>query len=240
MYRQGRIVSDRRILVSGASRGIGRALVEHFIKNGDRVVGCARSTPDFEHANYTHVEADITDENDVKSLFREVRSSLGGLDILINNAGAARMSPMVVTPAETAANIFDLNFMGTFRLSSAAVRLLRKSDAGRIVNVTTVAVPLRLEGESVYAASKAAVESFTRIVAKELGPLGITCNAIGPSPIPTALIKGISDDKIQALLDQQAVKEWATPEDVVNVVDFFVDPASRMVTGQIVYLAGVG
>jgi 3-oxoacyl-[acyl-carrier protein] reductase len=233
-------MSGRRILVSGASRGLGRALVEHFVEAGDKVVGCARGESDFRHANYSHVEADISDAADVKTLFREVRSKLNGLDILINNAGIARMSPMILTPAETAAKIFDVNFMGTFQLSSAAIRLLRRSDNGRIVNMTTVAVPLRLEGESVYAASKAAVESFTRITAKELGSMGITCNALGPSPIPTALIKGVPDDKIQAIVDQQAIKELAQPEDVINTVEFFLSPASRMITGQIIYLGGIG
>ncbi len=233
-------MTGRRVLVSGASRGIGRALVEHFIDGGDRVLGCARGKSDFEHENYTHVSADITDGAAVKSVFRELRSSLGGLDVLINNAGVARMSPMILTPAETAAGIFDVNFMGAFRLSSEAVRLLRRSDAGRIVNLTTVAVPLRLEGESVYAASKAAVEAFTRISAKELGPMGITCNAIGPSPIRTALIKGVSEEKLQALIDEQAIREWAEPEDVINTIEFFLSPASRMITGQVIYLGGIG
>lgn len=233
-------MSGRRVLLSGASRGIGRALVEHFIKAGDSVVGCARGESDFRHDRYSHVQADISDAADVKSLFREVRSKLNGLDVLINNAGIARMSPMILTPDETAAEIFDVNFMGTFRLSSAAVRLLRRSDCGRIVNMTTVAVPLRLEGESVYAASKAAVESFTRISAKELGPMGITCNALGPSPIATALIKGVPDDTIRALVNQQAIKEWAQPADVVNAVEFFLSPASRMITGQVIYLGGIG
>jgi len=233
-------MTGRRILISGASRGLGRALVEHFINTGDCVVGCARGDSDFQHENYSHVQADISDATDVKSLFREVRSKLNGLDVLINNAGIARMSPMILTPAETAAQIFDVNFMGTFQLSNAAIRLLRRSEHGRIVNMTTVAVPLRLEGESVYAASKAAVESFTRITAKELGTMGITCNALGPSPIPTALIKGVANDKIQELVNQQAIKELAQPADVINTVEFFLSPASRMITGQVIYLGGMG
>jgi 3-oxoacyl-[acyl-carrier protein] reductase len=233
-------MSGRKVLVSGASRGIGRALVEHFVAKGDLVVGCARGAAEYSNDKYFHVQADVTDGNDVRALFREVRSKLGGLDVLINNAGTARMSPMIVTPPETVTKIFDINFMGVFRLSSEAVRLLRRSRTGRIVNLTTVAVPLRLEGEAVYAASKAAVETFTKIVAKELGPIGITCNAVGPSPIPTALIKGVPEDKIQALVDQQSIKEWAKPSDVLNVVEFFLSPESRMVTGQVIYLGGIG
>lgn len=233
-------MSGRRVLVTGASRGIGKALVEYFAHAGDLVQGCSRGAADFEHENYFHTEADITSPEDVKAVFRSVRENLGGLDVLVNNAGTARMSPMILTPAETAEAIFDLNFFGVFRVSSEAVRLLRRSSAARIVNLTTVAVPLRLEGESVYAASKAAVETFTRITAKELGPMGITCNAIGPSPIPTALIQGVPKDKIQALVDQQAIKEWASPDDVINAVEFFANPASRMITGQVIYLGGVG
>lgn len=233
-------MAGRRVLVTGASRGIGKALAEHFLAAGDAVVGCARGASNIDHEHYTHIQADVTKGEDVKALFREIRNRHKGLDILVNNAGTARMSPMILTPPETVETIFDLNFMGVFRLSSEAVRLLRRSDAGRIINLTTVAVPLRLEGESVYAASKAAVEAFTRITAKELGPMGITCNAIGPSPIPTELIAGVPKDKLQALVDQQAIPEWATTDDVVNVVEFFARPDSRLITGQIMYLGGIG
>jgi len=103
-----------------------------------------------------------------------------------------------------------------------------------------VAVPLRLRGEAVYAASKSAVETFTRTVARELGEFGITCNAVGPSPIRTALISGVPADKLQRLIEEQAIRRWATPEDLINVVDFFLSPASTMVTGQVVYLGGIG
>jgi 3-oxoacyl-[acyl-carrier protein] reductase len=118
--------------------------------------------------------------------------------------------------------------------------MMRKSPAARIVNISTVAVPLRLEGEAVYAASKSALETFTRIAAKEVAPFGITCNAVGPCPIRTKLTAGVPDKKIQTIIDAQAVRRWAVPADVVNVIDFFLRPESAMVTGQVVYLGGVG
>ena len=105
--------------------------------------------------------------------------------------------------------------------------------------MTTVAVPLQLEGESIYAASKSAVETLTRIIAKEYGSFGITCNAIGPSPIETALIRGVAKDKIAKLIERQAVKKMATPEDVINLADFFMRPESKMISGQVIYLGGV-
>jgi 3-oxoacyl-[acyl-carrier protein] reductase len=100
-------------------------------------------------------------------------------------------------------------------------------------------VPLRLEGEAVYAASKSALETFTRIAAREVAPFGITCNAVGPCPIKTTLTAGVPDQKIQAIIDQQAVRRWAVPADVVNVIEFFLRPESSMITGQVVYLGGV-
>jgi 3-oxoacyl-[acyl-carrier protein] reductase len=185
-----------------------------------------------------HFGADVSDEGGVRALFRALRERWGRLDVLINNAGIARMNPMALTPYDTAQQIIGTNLLGTFLCTHAATRLLRRSTAGRIVNLTTVAVPLRLEGESIYAASKSAVETFTRIVARELGGYGITCNAVGPSPLKSHLTQGVPPETMQRLIGRQAVQRWAEPSDVLNVVDFFLRPESSMVTGQIVYLGG--
>jgi 3-oxoacyl-[acyl-carrier protein] reductase len=228
------------VVVTGASRGLGAALVRHFLDGGACVVGCARGDAPLEDPGYRHVRADVGQERDVQALFATVRETLGGLDVLVNNAGVARMNPMALMPAASAAEILHTNVMGTFLCTRAGLRLLRGSTAGRIVNLTTVAVPLRLEGEAMYAAAKSAVETFTRIVAREIGPMGITCNAVGPSPVRTALTGGVPAEKMDALVGRQAVARWATPEDVINVVEFFARPESGMVTGQVVYLGGAG
>ena len=110
--------------------------------------------------------------------------------------------------------------------------------SGRIVNFTTVATPLRLEGESLYAASKAAVESFTQVLARELGPTGVTVNAIGPTPVPTDLVKNVPPAKLEALLARQAIRRFGTIKDVINVVEFFLSPQSEFVTGQVIAVDG--
>ncbi len=230
----------RRVLVTGASRGLGRALVEHYLALGDVVVGCSRSASDLRHDSYAHFQVDVSNEAEVQDLSACVRQRWGGLDAVVNNAGIAAMNPIALTPLDAARRVFDTNVNGTFLLTRAAIRLLRGSPAGRIVNVTTVAVPLRLEGEAVYAASKSAVETFTRIAAREVAPFGITCNAVGPCPVKTRLTESVPEEKIRALIDRQAVRRWATPADVANVVDFFLRPESGMITGQVVYLGGVG
>jgi 3-oxoacyl-[acyl-carrier protein] reductase len=230
----------RHILVTGASRGIGEALARHLLERGDRVIGCGRGDASIEHDRYSHRRVDVTNEADVRTLFDQVRREYQHLDCVINNAGVASMNPIALMPYSAAKNIVDVNFLGTFLFTNAAIRLLRKSTCARIVNVTTVAVPLRLEGEAVYAASKSAVETFTRVAARELGPMGITCNAIGPSPIRTRLIQGVPDHKLSALVQRQAVPKWAEAADVINVVEFFLKPESGLITGQVVYLGGIG
>jgi 3-oxoacyl-[acyl-carrier protein] reductase len=230
----------RHILITGANRGIGEALARHYLGLGDRVIGCGRGEPSIAHEAYQHHRVDVTSECDVRTLFDAVRRDYRQLDCLINNAGVASMNPIALTPYDTARKIVDVNFLGTFLFTNAAIRLLRKSPCARIVNVTTVAVPLRLEGEAVYAASKSAVEMFTRVTAREVGRMGITCNAVGPSPIRTRLIQGVPNEKLNALVERQAVPIWAEPDDVANVVDFFLKPSSRMITGQVVYLGGAG
>lgn len=232
-------MTARTVLITGASRGIGKALVEHFIDLGDTVIGVSRSAAELDSTHYHHCIADVTSETEVKHVISYIKREIGSLDILINNAGIAKMNAFALTPLSNVQDVINTNFIGTFAFCQKSINLLRKSSCARIINLSTVAVPLNLAGEAAYAASKSAVETLTRIIAKELGGFGITCNAIGPSPIQTQLISGVGQDKIDKLLTQQAIKEMATVDDVVNIVDFLILPESRMVTGQILYLGGI-
>jgi 3-oxoacyl-[acyl-carrier protein] reductase len=231
---------NRRILITGTTRGIGRFLAEHHLAAGDQVIGCGRSEATIEHARYAHHRLDVTDEAAVGNVITEIRRRFGGLDVLINNAGVASMNALALTPPSAARRVIETNFYGAVVLTHAALRLLRRSDAGRIVNISTIAVPLRLAGEAVYAASKSALETYTRIAAQELGAMGITVNALGPSVVRTKLTDGVPEEKLQRLVNAQAVRRVATGEDVANVIEFFLRPESGLVTGQVVYLGGFG
>src|SRR5205823_9177120 len=138
----------------------------------------------------------------------------------------------LLTPITTVNKIMQTNFVGTFLLCREAARVMQMRRYGRIVNFTTVAVPLKLEGEAIYAASKAAVISLTEILAREFSEFGITVNAIGPVPIKTDLIRGIPAEKLEALISRQAIKRYGETRDVIQVIDFFIDPATDFVTGQ--------
>ena len=193
----------------------------------------------FQVRDYEHVCLDVVDEPAVLNLFRHIRQKHGRLDALINNAGAAAMNSALLTPLKQVQQLLNTNLAGTFLFCREAAKLMQTRRTGRIVNFTTVAVPLRLEGEAAYVASKAGVLGLTQVLARELAPLGITVNAIGPTPIETDLIRAVPPEKIQALLARQAVRRMGLFRDVVNVVDFFLRPESDFITGQVLYLGGV-
>ena len=228
------------MLITGTSRGIGRYLAEYYLERGWSVFGCSRQVSDIDHERFTSLGVDLSDETRIEKMFDELKSHTRKIDVVINNAAIASMNLLNLTPYSTAQKIFAVNVLGSFSILQKSVRFLKKSDNPRIVNFSTVAVPLRLAGESLYAASKSAVETMTRILAKELAAMNITCNAVGPAPIRTDLIKGVGEEKISALLRQQAIHRLAEFRDVSNVIDFFISPESDLITGQVLYLGGVG
>ncbi|ECP6258024.1 SDR family oxidoreductase [Campylobacter coli] len=234
------------IIITGTRKGIGRELSEYYLNKNHIVCGCSRKQTNIEHTNYRHFELDVCDEKAVISMIRSIKKEFGKIDILINNAGIAAMNHILTTPFKSLDNIFKTNVFGSFlfirEVSKVMSQTYKKEQASipyRIINFTTVATPLRLEGEAIYAASKAAICNLTQICAKELTTFGITCNAIGPTPIPTDLIKNIPEVKIKALLNQQILKRFGNFHDIANVIDFFIDKKSDFITGQIIYLGGI-
>jgi 3-oxoacyl-[acyl-carrier protein] reductase len=234
-------MSTRVIIITGTSRGIGQGLASHYLARGDVVCGCSRApaAAELAHERYAHFNLDVADEAAVVSMVRTVARRHGRIDALVNNAGIAAMNHALISPASVARAIFATNFHGTFLFAREVGKVMVRQRHGRIVNLSTVATPLQLEGESLYAASKAAVENFTRILARELGSSGVTVNAVGPTPIPTDLVRNVAEEKITALLARQAIRRLGTIDDVANVVDFFLAPGSGFVTGQVLYLGGV-
>jgi 3-oxoacyl-[acyl-carrier protein] reductase len=227
------------VLVTGTRKGIGRFLSEHLVKSGYIVEGCSREAAGWALPNYTHHRVDVTDETQVKKMIADIGRRHGRLDAVINNAGIASMNHTLLTPVATLDRIMATNFRGTFLVCRETAKLMQKRRYGRIINLGTVALPLRLEGEALYAASKAAIVGFTQTLAFELGGFGITCNVVGPTPIDTDLIRGVPKEKIQSIIDRLAVKRLGNLEDVANVVDFFLKPESDFITGQVIYLGGL-
>ena len=227
------------ILITGSRKGIGKYLVEEYGSRGYRVIGCSRQPACFERLCYQHFCTDVADEVAVQKMFVAIRDKYGRLDVLLNNAGIASMNHALMTPVATVQKILTTNVVGSFLFCREAAKMMAIRKFGRIVNFASVATPLQLEGEAIYAASKAAVISLTQILARELAPYNITVNAVGPTPVQTDLIGAVPKNKIDNLLGRQAIPRLGEFTDISNVIDFFIRPESSFVTGQTIFLGGV-
>jgi 3-oxoacyl-[acyl-carrier protein] reductase len=230
--------ADRVILITGARKGIGRSLVQHYLDRGHHVIGCSRKPGALSAPRYEEFLVDVSEEQAVLAMMASVERKYGRLDYLINNAGVASMNHVLLTSFASALETIRANFLGTFLCCREGVKLMRRRRFGRIVNLSSVAVPMELEGEAVYAASKAAVECFTRVLAREVAPFGVTCNVVGPNPIRTDLLAGVPEEKLDALVRRQPIREFGRIEDITHVVDSFLADDGRLLTGQVVYLGG--
>jgi 3-oxoacyl-[acyl-carrier protein] reductase len=227
------------MMITGTRKGIGKYLVENYLSKGFQVIGCSRSPAEYELDDYQHFCLDVSDEVKVKQVFKEIRQTYGQLDVLINNAGIASMNHILLTPLTTVQNILNTNVIGVFLFCREAAKLMKKNHYGRIINFSTAATPLKLEGEAIYGCSKAAVVNLSQVLSKELAEFGITVNVVGPTPIKTDLIRSVPKEKIEELLKRQAIPRLTEFKDISNVIDFYIHPESDFVTGQTIYLGGV-
>jgi len=229
----------KTMVITGTRKGIGKYLVDYYIQQGYMIFGCSREPADYSYDDYQHFCVDVSEEQQVKEMFSEISKTHSYLDVVINNAGIASMNHILLTPVSTVHKILHTNVIGTFLFCREAAKMMLKKRWGRIVNFATVATPWKLEGEAIYAASKAAIVTLTEILARELAEFGITVNAIGPTPVKTDLIRSVPEEKIDILLRRQAIHRLGEFKDISNVIDFFIDPESDFVTGQVLYLGGV-
>lgn len=227
------------IVITGTHKGIGYNIARYYIEKGHTVIGCSRHESQIEHERYQHFVVDVRDEKQINDFAKQVRKSYGRIDALINNAGIAAMNHFMMTPIDTARRLMEVNYLGSLTCIRAFVSMLKKAEHPRVVNFSTVAVPFYLEGEMAYSSSKAAVESMTKVLAKELAGFHITLNAVGPTPVQTDLIAKVPEEKLNKILDLQAIHRFSEFDDIINVIDFYLKPESDFITGQVIYLGGV-
>ncbi|MGF6792657.1 SDR family oxidoreductase [Paraburkholderia sp. 35.1] len=234
-------------IVTGASRGIGTAIAQRLANDGYAVaVNYAASAGEADAlvsaireagGKAVAVQADVSKPGDVRRMFEITERELGKVDVLVNNAGVMKPTPLADTPDALYDQTFDINVRGTFNtLREAAARL---NDGGRIVNFSTSVLALNLPGYGIYTATKAAVEAFTRVFAKELRGRNITVNAVAPGPIATALfLEGKTDEQIETFAKMPPLQRLGEPEDVAGVVAFLVGPDAGWVNGQVLRANG--
>ena len=223
-------------LITGSSQGLGRALAERLLADGWTVHGFARGPQTLTHERFTAHAVDVTDEAAVRSAVGSVAEA-GRIDLLVNNAGAASMNALLLTPGSVADQLMRVNYLGTFHCLQAVGKVMVRQRAGRIINLTTVAVPLSLEGEAAYVASKAAVEALTRVAAKELAPSGVVVTAAGFGPIDTKLTRAVPKAALAKINAAIGRPEGTT---MVQAVDFLLAHSRSAPAGMVEYLGQIG
>lgn len=242
------IPSTQRVaIVTGASRGIGAAIARRLASDGLSVVvnyagsatAAADLVADIEKAGGRALafQADISDPEAVRRMFDAAEAAYGGVDVLVNNAGVMELAPLAQVDDAAFDQTIAINLKGTFNGLREAANRLR--DGGRIVNLSTSVVGLYQPGYGVYAASKAAVEALTHILAKELGARGVTVNAVAPGPVATELFfEGKDEATLDRIKKMNPLGRLGEVGDIASVVSLLVGPDAGWINGQIVRANG--
>ena len=224
------------IVVTGASRGLGQAISERLIEKGEDVLGLARSVS---RLDIDAIECDVRNYASIKNAVREVKQLKKPIKAFINAAGVASMNMAVTTDEKTVKKLIQTNLVGTIYCCQLFAPIMLRQKHGSFINFSTIAVALALKGESVYAASKAGVESFTRTFAREMADFNVKVNCIAPGPIRTDLLRGITDTQIEKIISQQVLPKIFQKSDVCDLIELLIDKKAASLSGQILNVGGV-
>ncbi|HZW14242.1 MAG TPA: SDR family oxidoreductase [Noviherbaspirillum sp.] len=223
------------IVVTGASKGLGRAICERLIDKSIDVFGLARNV---EEVPFASMSCDVSSYDSIKAVVQKLKSDGAKVTGLVNAAGIASMNLAVTTPPSVAQKIINTNLLGTIYCCQLFAPLMLRNKKGSIINFSTIAVALGLKGESIYAASKAGVEGFTRSFAREMADFNVKVNCIAPGPIDTSLLKGITSEQINRIVSQQIIPKQFKPKTVADLVELLIDDRSDSLSGQVLHVGG--
>lgn len=231
---------ETTILITGSSRGLGRALAELYTDRGVTVFGCSRTESEFHHQGYHHIATDISNEDGIHALFTELSQAGVRPGVLINNAGTKRDSVALLATLEQAEDMMSSNFFGAFLVMREAAKLMKRARFGRIVNISSMAVPLAGVGSGLYAATKAAIEQFSRSLSREFARDDITVNTVGVSVYEdSAMVRELDPDVLKKTRGNLIKPSALSIREIGHAIDFFANPKARNITGQTVYFGGV-
>lgn len=235
-------------LITGGSRGIGRVIAETLAKSGYDIAICYSGNESAAQETIAlckkhgvqaiYVKADVSNSEDVANMFSEIKSLLGPVDVLVNNAGITKDGLLLRMSEEDFESVVDINLKGSFLCTKAAIKDMLKAKKGRIINITSIVGVTGNAGQANYSASKAGLIGFTKSVAREYGSKGITVNAVAPGFIQTAMTDSLPEEVKKAYLSQIPVGRFGTSEDVASVVEFLASDKAAYVTGQVIEVTG--
>jgi len=243
------MLREKNAIVTGCNRGIGKAIVEEFAKNGCNIWACARKeNAEFEayiaelaKANNVRIKPiyfDLASEEEIKAGFMKIRKDRQSVDILVNNAGIAYSGILSLTSMKKVREIFEVNVFSIFALTQLTLNLMIRQKAGSIVNIASIVGKEGHHGDSVYGASKAAVEAFTRVLAAEAADFGIRVNAVAPGYTDTDMSKTHADLINENILPTVAMGRLARPEEIARAVRFLVSDEASFINGETLRVDG--
>ncbi len=241
--------SERVVIITGGSRGIGRAIAFRFADEKPKLVllhfdpddSAAKETLDRLTDKGVHGEAhriDVSNRGDVDRLFKDVLARFGRVDVLINNAGITKDGLLMRMREDEWDLVLSVNLKGVFNCTQAVIRSMVKERSGRIVNISSVAGQIGNVGQTNYAASKAGIMGFTKSLAREVGSRVITVNAVAPGFINTEMTSSLPDKLKEAFLQQVPLARVGEPEDVAEAVHWLCSGGSKYITGQVIHVNG--
>lgn len=237
----------KTVVVTGASKGIGRAVAKEFANNGYNVVICYnKSVSDAQQllnevsqtTRAIAVKVDVSNEDDVKNMVEIIKKTFGNIDVLVNCAGVSDTRLLIDSTKDDYDFVFDTNMRGTYNTCKLVGREMLSNQSGKIINISSIWGVLGGSCESVYSASKGAIIAFTKALAKELGPNGINVNAVAPGFIQTDMTKNVTEEIRREIMNNSALGRLGTPEDVAGVVSFLASEKSNFITGQVIGVDG--
>ncbi len=235
-------LKGKTAIVTGASRGIGKAIAEKLFEAGATVILIARNEEKLKQLseklnNSPYYPLDITDREKVVQTFKEIQKDYT-IDILVNNAGITKDNILMMMKEEEIDSVIDTNLKSVFFITKQVLRKMLKQRSGRIINITSIIGLMGNPGQSNYAASKAGIIGFTKSLAKEIGSRNITVNAIAPGFIETDMTKDLPEENRKAMLETIPLKRTGTPEDIANAVLFLASDLASYITGTVLNVSG--
>tara|TARA_Y100001970_G_scaffold291491_1_gene428835 strand:+ start:4040 stop:4756 length:717 start_codon:yes stop_codon:yes gene_type:complete len=233
-------MTKKNILISGASRGIGQSMATHFAKNNFNVVGTSRNNFnfDYESENLFPIKLDVTSRDDVKKCFEELKSKNLLPNILINNAGITSDQLFLRMTDDDWDKVINTNLNGTFNLTKVFLKNMIKNRFGRIINISSISGLMGNPGQVNYSSSKAALNGFTRSLAKEVGSRNITVNCIAPGFIDTDMTSYLNDNEKMEILKKIPLNKFGKPEDISKLAMFLISDEASYITGQTISIDG--
>ncbi|HHV25652.1 MAG TPA: SDR family oxidoreductase [Tissierellia bacterium] len=238
----------RTVLITGSSRGIGRATAKKFAKEGYNVIINYYKSKDKAYslleevlsfgANAIVVQGDVSDRKQVEEMFKKSYEKFGNIDVLVNNAGIADMTLFTDVTKEQWQRMFDVNVNGMFNCCQCVLPKMISEKSGRIINIASIWGLVGASCEVHYSATKGAIISFTKALAKELGPSNILVNAIAPGAVDTDMIGGVSEEIREVLKEETPLGVIAKPEEIADVIYLLSTEETKLITGQVINPSG--